>query len=215
MTKPGTPLIIGSIEDTVRDQIVETYRWASDHATEYELDDHFTIDDDTKQYELTARGRQKVRSLPKNDLVRTMGLVDLYEYTERAIKTHREFLLDRQYVVRPGEKGIDEIVIVDEFTGRLAEGRKWRDGIHQVDRGQGRIEDQRPDRPGRADHRPRPVFALRPSGRNDRDCGNECAGNAADLSHARSSRAHQPAAASKTIARSRVRIDGGQIRGDR
>ena len=96
-----TPLIIGSIEDTVRDQIVETYRWASEHAAEYELDDHFTIDPDTKQYELTARGRQKVRSLPKPDLVRTMGLVDLYEYTERAVKVHREFLLDRQYVVRP------------------------------------------------------------------------------------------------------------------
>ncbi len=127
-----TPLIIGSIEDTVRDQIVETYRWAAEHAPEYELDDHFTIDDDTKQYELTARGRQKVRALPKSDLVRTMGLVDLYEYTERSVKVFREFLRDRQYVVRPGDKGIDEIVIVDEFTGRLAEGRKWRDGIHQA-----------------------------------------------------------------------------------
>ncbi len=127
-----TPLIIGSIEDNVRDQIVETYRWASKHAPEYDLNDHFTIDPDTKQYELTSKGRQKVRSLPKQDLVRTMGLVDLYEYTERAIKVHREFLLDRQYVVRPGDKGIDEIVIVDEFTGRLAEGRKWRDGIHQA-----------------------------------------------------------------------------------
>ncbi|WP_237607268.1 preprotein translocase subunit SecA [Roseimaritima sediminicola] len=127
-----TPLIIGSIEDTVRDQIVETYRWAAEHAAAYEQEDHFTIDDDTKRYELTARGRQKVRSLPKSDLVRTVGLVDLYEFTERAIKVHREFLLDRQYVVRPGDQGKDEIVIVDEFTGRLAEGRKWRDGIHQA-----------------------------------------------------------------------------------
>ncbi|KAA1262277.1 preprotein translocase subunit SecA [Rubripirellula obstinata] len=126
-----TPLIIGSIEDTVRDQIVETYRWAAEHGKDYEKEEHFTIDPDTKQIELTARGRQRVRALPKSDLVRTMGLVDLYEYTERAIKVHREFLLDRQYVVRPGDKGIDEIVIVDEFTGRLAEGRKWRDGIHQ------------------------------------------------------------------------------------
>ncbi|OYP32211.1 preprotein translocase subunit SecA [Rhodopirellula sp. MGV] len=127
-----TPLIIGSIEDTVRDQIVETYRWASSVAPEYLEDEHYTIDPDTKQYELTARGRQKVRSLPKSDLVRTMGLVDLYEYTERSIKVHKEFLLDRQYVVRPGDKGENEIVIVDEFTGRLAEGRKWRDGIHQA-----------------------------------------------------------------------------------
>lgn len=127
-----TPLIIGSIEDTVRDQIVETYVWASKNAPEYEKEEHYTIDPETKQYELTARGRQRVRALPKHDLVRTMGLVDLYEYSERAIKVHEEFLLDRQYVVRPGEKGTDEIVIVDEFTGRLAEGRKWRDGIHQA-----------------------------------------------------------------------------------
>ncbi len=129
-----TPLIIGSIEDTVRDQIVETYRWASEHAPSFELDEHFEIDDDTKKYELTTRGRSRVRALPKADLVRTMGLVDLYEYIERAVKVHREFLLNRQYVIRPGEKdpSIDEIVIVDEFTGRLAEGRKWRDGIHQA-----------------------------------------------------------------------------------
>ena len=127
-----TPLIIGSIEDTVRDQIVATYQWASEHGSEYVKEDDYTINPETKQYELTARGRQRVRAMLKNDLVRTMGLVDLYEYTERSIKVHEEFLLDRQYVVRPGEKGIDEIVIVDEFTGRLAEGRKWRDGIHQA-----------------------------------------------------------------------------------
>ena len=127
-----TPLIIGSIEDTVRDQIVETYRWAAKYADQYEEHEHYDIDEDTKQFELTARGRQKVRSLPKSDLVRTMGLVDLYEYTERAVKVLNEFTLDRQYVVRPGDQGVDEIVIVDEFTGRLAEGRKWRDGIHQA-----------------------------------------------------------------------------------
>ncbi len=126
-----TPLIIGSIEDTVRDQIVETYHWAAEHAPRYEEDEHYEIDDETKKYELTGRGRSLVRSLPKSDLVRTMGLVDLYEYTERAIKVYKEFLLDRQYVIRPGQQG-EEIVIVDEFTGRLAEGRKWRDGIHQA-----------------------------------------------------------------------------------
>ncbi|WP_144059113.1 preprotein translocase subunit SecA [Rhodopirellula sp. SWK7] len=129
-----TPLIIGSLEDTVRDQIVESYRWASEHAPSFEMDEHFEIDNETKKIELTARGRGRVRALPKSDLVRTMGLVDLYENIERAVKVHREFLLNRQYVIRPSEKdpNVDEIVIVDEFTGRLAEGRKWRDGIHQA-----------------------------------------------------------------------------------
>ena len=42
--------------------------------------------------------------LPKSDLVRTMGLVDLYEYIERSVKVYREFLLNRQYVIRPSEK---------------------------------------------------------------------------------------------------------------
>ncbi len=135
-----TPLIIGSIEDNVRDQIVETYRWAAEHAPSYEINEHFSIDHETKQYELNSRGRQKVRALPKSDLVRTMGLVDLYEYTERSIKVYREFILDRQYVVRPNEKNVDEIVIVDEFTGRLAEGRKWRDGIHQAIEAKEQIE---------------------------------------------------------------------------
>lgn len=126
-----TPLIIGSLEDTVRDQIVETYRWAAEHAEKYVEDEHYEIDDETKKFELTGRGRSLVRSLPKPDLVRTMGLVDLYEYTERAVKVWKEFVRDRQYVIRAGEKG-EEVVIVDEFTGRLAEGRKWRDGIHQA-----------------------------------------------------------------------------------
>jgi preprotein translocase subunit SecA len=135
-----TPLIIGSIEDNVRDQIVQTYRWAAEVAPQFVLDEHYYIDDDTKRYELTARGRQKVRSLPKQDLVRTMGLVDLYEFIERSVKVHREFILNRQYVVRPSEKGGQEIVIVDEFTGRLAEGRKWRDGIHQAIEAKEQIE---------------------------------------------------------------------------
>jgi preprotein translocase subunit SecA len=77
--------------------------------------------------ELTAQGRQMMRALPTPELLRGVGLIDQYEYMERAVKVHRDFHLDRQYVVRDGE-----IVIVDEFTGRLAEGRKWRDGIHQA-----------------------------------------------------------------------------------
>ena len=39
----------------------------------------------------------------------------------------REYTRDRQFVIRDGE-----VVIVDEFTGRLAEGRKWREGVHQA-----------------------------------------------------------------------------------
>ncbi len=49
------------------------------------------------------------------------------QFIERAIKVEREFAVDRQYIVRD-----NEVIIVDEFTGRLAEGRKWRAGLHQA-----------------------------------------------------------------------------------
>ena len=65
-----------------------------------------------------------------------VGLIDTYEYVERAIKVSRDFLLNQHYVV----SDTDEIVIVDEFTGRLAEGRKWRDGIHQAIEAKEKVE---------------------------------------------------------------------------
>ena len=122
-----TPLIIGALGDKAREQVVATYKWAAEHAPKFVEDEDYEYDHDKRKVELTAEGRQKVRALPAPDLLRGVGMVDLYEYIERAIKVDREFHLDRQYVVRDGE-----IVIVDEFTGRLAEGRKWRDGIHQA-----------------------------------------------------------------------------------
>jgi preprotein translocase subunit SecA len=54
-------------------------------------------------------------------------MVDIYRHIEQSIMVDREYTRDRQFVIRDGE-----VVIVDEFTGRLAEGRKWRDGIHQA-----------------------------------------------------------------------------------
>lgn len=122
-----TPLIIGSLGDSARETVIATFRWASEHASKFNLDEHYTIEDDTRKYELTARGRQVVRALPRDEVMLQVPLIDLYEYIERAVKVLREFIRERQYVVRD-----DEIVIVDEFTGRLAEGRKWRDGIHQA-----------------------------------------------------------------------------------
>src|SRR5262249_52929515 len=77
--------------------------------------------------ELTQEGRRFVRSLPRNGWVEQVGMLSIYDAIERAVRANTSFILDRHYVVREGE-----IVIVDEFTGRMAEGRKWRDGLHQA-----------------------------------------------------------------------------------
>jgi preprotein translocase subunit SecA len=122
-----TPLIIGSLGDEARDAVIATYLWAARHAPDFIEDTHYEIEEETRRVELSAKGRQLLRNLPRHELIRNVPLVDLYDYLERAIRVYRDYHLDRQYVVRDGE-----IVIVDEFTGRLAEGRKWRDGIHQA-----------------------------------------------------------------------------------
>jgi preprotein translocase subunit SecA len=123
-----TPLIISAIGDKHEESIRATFRWAAEAAEEFVEDVDYDYDHEKKKVELTLRGRQHVRALDQPEAMDGVGLIDAYEFIERAIKVGRDFLLNQHYVV--SDKG--EIVIVDEFTGRLAEGRKWRDGIHQA-----------------------------------------------------------------------------------
>jgi preprotein translocase subunit SecA len=122
-----TPLIISALPTEEEKMEVECYRWSAKVANEFVEDEDYEYDHDKRKAELTREGRQKVRTLQKPAALDTVGMVNIYQYVERAIMVDREYTLDRQYVVRDGE-----IVIVDEFTGRLGEGRKWREGIHQA-----------------------------------------------------------------------------------
>ena len=122
-----TPLIISAMPTEEEKQAVACFEWAATQAALFEEDEDYEYDYDKKSVELTKEGRKRVRGLEKPEMLDTVGMFNIYEYIERAIKVSRDYILDRQYVVRDGE-----IVIVDEFTGRLGEGRKWRDGIHQA-----------------------------------------------------------------------------------
>ncbi|MBI81972.1 MAG: preprotein translocase subunit SecA [Planctomycetaceae bacterium] len=122
-----TPLIISAMPGEDYNTTIQTYHWAAESVDRYEEDTHYEYDYQKKTVTLNADGRRMVREIAKPVELAVVGMFDLYEHTERAIKVAREFLLDRHYVVRDGE-----IVIVDEFTGRLSEGRKWRAGIHQA-----------------------------------------------------------------------------------
>jgi preprotein translocase subunit SecA len=122
-----TPLIISAAPGDEEELEAAAYRWAAEVAPQYEEDLHYDYDHKERKVELTLSGRRKVRESAKPDAMDRMPLSTIYEHVERAIKVAREMFLDRQYVVRDGE-----IVIVDEFTGRLGEGRKWRAGIHQA-----------------------------------------------------------------------------------
>ncbi len=122
-----TPLIISALPTEEERLAVACFEWASKSAELFVEDEDYKYDHDKKSVELNRDGRRKVREIEKPEALDTVGMFNIYEYIERAIKVERDYILDRQYVVRDGE-----IVIVDEFTGRLGEGRKWRDGIHQA-----------------------------------------------------------------------------------
>ncbi len=122
-----TPLIISALPTEEQKVAVECYKWAASVAGQFTVEVDYQYDHEKRKAELTREGRQKVRQLPKPPVLDKVGMVNIYRYVEQAIMVAREYHRDRQYVVRDGE-----IVIVDEFTGRLAEGRKWREGIHQA-----------------------------------------------------------------------------------
>jgi preprotein translocase subunit SecA len=91
----------------------------------------YTIDEKHKSAGLTEEGVVKVEKL--------LGLANLYDPTnieynhhvQQALRAHVLYQRDREYVVRDGDEG-PEVVIVDEFTGRLMPGRRWSDGLHQA-----------------------------------------------------------------------------------
>ena len=122
-----TPLIISALPTEAQKLQVECYKWCASVCDGFTEDVDYEYDYDKKSVELTREGRQRVRTMPKPEALDTVGMFHIYQYIERSIKVQREFIQDRQFVVVDGE-----VVIVDEFTGRLAEGRKWREGIHQA-----------------------------------------------------------------------------------
>ncbi len=122
-----TPLIVSSLPDEVARARATLFRWASEVEEQFSEEAHFKTDAESKQVSLTGAGRKMVRQLPQPAALHQMPILDIYDQLEQAIFVRENYLLDRHYVVREGE-----IVIVDEFTGRLAEGRKWRNGLHQA-----------------------------------------------------------------------------------
>jgi preprotein translocase subunit SecA len=122
-----TPLIISAAPQEVSPVTAARFQTACEQAPRFEDETHYRYDERKKQVELTIEGRALVRSYPYPAATQGVPWTTLYEDVERAILARRNYRRDRQYVVAKGE-----VHIVDEFTGRIAEGRKWRDGLHQA-----------------------------------------------------------------------------------
>ena len=99
----------------------------------------FTVDEKTHQVFLTEDGHEHAEQLLRDAglLVEGASLYDpanitLMHHVYAALRAKHLYNRDQHYVVQPGEDGTPEVVIVDEFTGRLMTGRRWSDGLHQA-----------------------------------------------------------------------------------
>ena len=87
----------------------------------------FTVDEKTRSITVTDEGWEKIEGLLGIGNIADPENWDLKHHVETAIKAHNLYKRDVEYVVKDGE-----IIIVDEFTGRLMPGRRWSDGLHQA-----------------------------------------------------------------------------------
>lgn len=117
-----TPLIIsGRLEKSA-----ETYQMMAKIAPQLKKDVDYEVDEKNKNIILTEEGIDRAQEL--------IGVKDLFDLSTQyahhllqALKAKELFVKDTDYVVKDGE-----VMIVDEFTGRLMEGRRWSDGLHQA-----------------------------------------------------------------------------------
>ena len=93
----------------------------------------FTVDEKHRSAALTEEGFDKAARLLNLPNIYDIATIEWKHHVEQAVKAHALYLKDRDYVVKHNdETGQDEVIIVDEFTGRLMPGRRWSDGLHQA-----------------------------------------------------------------------------------
>ncbi|MDQ3692019.1 MAG: preprotein translocase subunit SecA [Chloroflexota bacterium] len=121
-----TPLIISGQAEQATDKYYQFAQIAKQlrEGREYE------VDLKSKSATLTEAGIDRVESIlqiPDGESIYDERYIELTHYLEQALKAHAIFHRDRDYIVREGE-----VIIVDEFTGRMMEGRRYSEGLHQA-----------------------------------------------------------------------------------
>jgi preprotein translocase subunit SecA len=133
-----TPLIIsGPVEDRA-----ELYN-AIDALMPLLAKEDFEIDEKQRQASFTEAGNEHLEQmLRERELLKSGSLYDIENVTivhhaSQALKAHKLFLRDRDYIVKAGQ-----VVIIDEFTGRMMQGRRYSDGLHQALEAKEKVEIQ-------------------------------------------------------------------------
>ncbi|MFN9247555.1 MAG: preprotein translocase subunit SecA [Planctomycetota bacterium] len=122
-----TPLVLNLVASAELNRRADMVRWAASAVSQFHLDEHFQVEHQPPQVRLNRSGRDLARRLAGGGRLQGLTSIDLQKQLELALLVEQFYVRDRHYVVRDGQ-----VVIVDEFSGRLAEGRQWRSGLHQA-----------------------------------------------------------------------------------
>lgn len=131
-----TPLIISGLPDKGRREVyaamAKVVLQLSRGADEKDQKGHYYVDEKARNVILTDEGIKKAEQVLKvKDLWDPE--TNLAHYLINALKAKEVFIKDTDYIVKSNESNKrKEVIIVDEFTGRLMEGRRWGDGLHQA-----------------------------------------------------------------------------------
>ncbi|MGH9437642.1 MAG: preprotein translocase subunit SecA, partial [Terriglobia bacterium] len=118
-----TPLIISGASE----ESIEKYYKIDKIVPHLESGVDYDVDEKLRTASITEPGVEKAEKLLGLENLYDPANADYIHHLYQAIKAHSLFKLDRDYVVKGGE-----VIIVDEFTGRLMPGRRWSDGLHQA-----------------------------------------------------------------------------------
>ncbi|WP_100948129.1 preprotein translocase subunit SecA [Helicobacter pylori] len=118
-----TPLIISGPVD----RRMENYNKADEVAKSMQAEVDFTIDEKNRAILITEEGIKKAENLFGVDNLYKIENAALSHHLDQALKANYLFFIDKDYIVAN-----NEVVIVDEFTGRLSEGRRFSEGLHQA-----------------------------------------------------------------------------------
>jgi preprotein translocase subunit SecA len=128
-----TPLIISGASDEATDKyytanqiIPQLEKGSKDEETKVTTGDYL-VDEKNHSAVLTEQGVAKAERLLGVSNLYDPGNMEMLHCVEQALKAHTLYKLDHHYVVQDGE-----VIIVDDFTGRLMQGRRWSDGLHQA-----------------------------------------------------------------------------------
>ncbi len=122
-----TPLIINSRSNLMREAVESCYRWCAQNANNFhEVTDYVRLPT-AGEIAFKACGKSKIFAMAMPPTMNTLTLTEILHAMEQAIYVNHKYQRDLHYLIRD-----NKVCIIDEYTGRVSEGRTWNEGIHQA-----------------------------------------------------------------------------------